>query len=247
MRLVIFLILTVLTQVGGVIYLLCWPLYRLVESKVVKKSVAAILKALSFLTIYFLLSATAIPRLAAVFGRVALPVFDNHGIQPNNIMTCLLNRHYVRRSLRDVLIDVANKQKENGASIPLRYLDAGFPFVNGWPMLPHLSHNDGRKLDLSYYYQDKESPDVLTGTPAWWGYGFCEAPVKGEVDMPCQCEQAGYKHYSILRKFWFDAWHERYNVDAGATAALIRILAAEPSISMIFIEPHLKHRWGWIM
>ncbi|MBS1593052.1 MAG: hypothetical protein JST90_01925 [Bacteroidetes bacterium] len=242
-RLIIFLLLTLLTQVGGVIYLLCWPLFYLIEKKAAKKSASFLLKPLSFLVVYILLSATVIPMLAGVFGRAALPVFGGHGIRPNNIMTCLLNRHYVRRSLRDVLIEVADKQKENGISLPLRYLDAGFPFVNGWPMLPHLSHNDGRKLDLSYYYQDKENAEALTGTPAWSGYGFCEAPVNGEVDMPCQCEQSGHTQYSILRKLSSDALHEIYNVDAGATATLIRALAAEPSVSMIFIEPHLKHRW----
>ncbi len=243
LRLIIFITLTLLTQVGGVIYLLCWPLYSLIEKKSANRALGFMLKFLSFLIIYFVLSATAIPTLAGAFGRVALPVFGSHGIRPNSIMTCLLNRHYVRRSLLNVLTDVADKQKENGISLPLRYLDAGFPFVNGWPMLPHLSHNDGRKLDLSYYYQDKENSKALTGTPAWSGYGFCEAPVKGEVDMPCQCEQSGHIHYSILRKLSSDAFHEIYNVDAGATATLIRALAAEPSVSMIFIEPHLKHRW----
>ena len=29
-------------------------------------------------------------------------------------------------------------------------LDGGFPFLDGFPLLPRLSHDDGRKLDLAF-------------------------------------------------------------------------------------------------
>lgn len=38
------------------------------------------------------------------------------------------------------------------------YLDANFPFFDGFPLLPHLSHVDGRKRDIAYYYADSMGP-----------------------------------------------------------------------------------------
>ena len=33
-------------------------------------------------------------------------------------------------------------------------LDGNFPFITGFPLLPHLSHDDGEKVDLAFYYAD---------------------------------------------------------------------------------------------
>jgi hypothetical protein len=38
------------------------------------------------------------------------------------------------------------------------YLDGNFPFLNGFPLLPHLSHSDGRKLDIAFYYSIRRAP-----------------------------------------------------------------------------------------
>ena len=35
-------------------------------------------------------------------------------------------------------------------------LDAGFPVLTGFPLIPHLSHEDGRKADIAFYYADAD-------------------------------------------------------------------------------------------
>ncbi|HKK76486.1 MAG TPA: hypothetical protein VJ953_15505 [Saprospiraceae bacterium] len=42
-------------------------------------------------------------------------------------------------------------QKE-APSLRINYLDANFPFWNEFPLLPHLSHDDGKKVDISFLY-----------------------------------------------------------------------------------------------
>ena len=51
-------------------------------------------------------------------------------------MTVLLNRNYVRPELNDLLEQVAKDLSKT--RIQIHYLDANFPFVNNFPLLPHL-------------------------------------------------------------------------------------------------------------
>lgn len=44
--------------------------------------------------------------------------------------------------------------------IRISYLDANFPFKDGFPLLPHLSHDDGRKVDIAFMYR-YQSDDSL--------------------------------------------------------------------------------------
>ena len=51
-----------------------------------------------------------------------------------------------------VLARITSVIKElNGTNIEIHYLDANFPFINKFPLLPHLSHNDGKKIDITDY------------------------------------------------------------------------------------------------
>jgi hypothetical protein len=62
------------------------------------------------------------------------------------------------------------------------YLDAGFPFINKFPFVPHLSHNDGKKLDLAFYYIDKRTWQSSNTTPSCIGYGIGEEPRPEEIN-----------------------------------------------------------------
>jgi len=91
-----------------------------------------------------------IPMIAIFFGRERIT--NSKNIAPTNFMTELLNRNYVKPELNIILQELAHKLPEG---VELKYLDANFPFFDGFPLLPHLSHNDGKKLDLSFIYEDK--------------------------------------------------------------------------------------------
>jgi len=53
-------------------------------------------------------------------------------------------------------------------------LDANFPFFDGFPILPHLSHNDGNKIDIAFYYGDPSIGQYLRGKAkspiGYWGF-----------------------------------------------------------------------------
>ena len=238
------LLLTILTQVGGIVFLICLLIYPYSAQRLHSRPAIAFAKTGIFILLYALCSMTIVPYIAGKMGRVPLPVFRSEkGIASNSLMTCLLNRHYVRKEMMQTLDRISDKMaKENGA-VSICYLDACFPFINGFPLLPHLSHNDGKKLDLTYYYTGKLSQQEVHGSPSWLGYGFCEEPTGDEVCTPCECSRRGFYQYSMLKYLVRESLHKRYEVNTTKTAQLIRIIAAEPSISMIFIEPHLKQRW----
>ncbi len=124
------------------------------------------------------------------------------------------------------------------------YLDANFPFINRFPLLPYLSHNDGKKLDLAFCYLDKRTRKVINGAPSWMGYGVCEAPEPGEENMPARCAEKGYWQYSLLKKLVSDKAHQHYLFDQERTSYLIRLLSKEKGIKKLFLEPHLKQRLG---
>ena len=115
-RALIFLILTVFTQVGGVVYLLTIRLRRWAASLLTpvtpqtaasapprgRMLLATSVRALVFIITYLAVTLLVVPLLARPFGRVPMPITRQHHLQPNNIITCLLNRNYVRPQLRAI-------------------------------------------------------------------------------------------------------------------------------------------------
>jgi hypothetical protein len=159
-------------------------------------------------------------------------------------LTCLLNRHYVRPKLKITCEEIASKlqQKYKYPRSEIRYLDANFPFKNGFPLLPHLSHNDGRKLDLSFFYLNKLGEDT-NSKPTFSGYGALEKPRKGEYNTADNCKQKGYWQYSYNQWMTFGIINQ-LDFDAERTKYLTKAFATHPNIGKVFIEPHLKTRLG---
>jgi hypothetical protein len=153
----------------------------------------------------------------------------------------LANRHYVHPELKDASLRVARKFQQE-AGIPLTYLDANFPFVDGFPLLPHRSHDDGKKLDLAFVYQKKDQ--LTTRAPALWGYGRCEGARPGEKDQARICAMQGFWQYNLLEKAASPFLGNRYQFQPEATARMIRLLTKEEDIKKLFLEPHLKQRLG---
>jgi energy-coupling factor transporter transmembrane protein EcfT len=238
---VLITVLTILSQTGGLIFLLCIPLFRFVSNKIPSKTKANTIKVSSFLFVYLLVTFTVTPLIARSFGRVALPILNNDNLKPLNIGTCILNRHYVRPELKKNLIDVSKKMHQQYPNTVVSYLDANFPFYNGFPLLPHLSHNDGKKVDIAFFYKDKND-NLINNAPSFIGYGVYEVPKNGEYNMPENCKSKGYWQYSIIEKF-IPQWNkDKMIFDKDKTKQLIQLLIEKGSTSKIFVEPHLKSR-----
>lgn len=147
---------------------------------------------------------------------------------------CALNRQYVTPELRDVVVSVAERMDARFEGTQTLVLDANFPFFAGFPLLPHLSHHDGRKVDLAFYYRDEGG--YLAGvTRSPLGYFAFE---EGPSDCP--------KRRVSLRwdMGWLQPLWPEYPLEPERMRAVLEYLVAEPRVSKIFIEPHLKQRFG---
>jgi len=177
-------------------------------------------------------------------GRVPLPLYTTRSnfLAPDIWLTPLCNRHYVVPQLRSAVKVVSLRLARQSPSIRIQYLDANFPFLDGFPMFPHLSHDDGEKLDLAFLYYDPNTGKTVDYTPALLGYGVSEQPKGGEVDIPHNCRDKGYWQYNWLYDITPQVKHDSYVFDTRRTREMITKLAAEEKIKKIFIEPHLKNR-----
>ena len=88
-------VLTVISQVGGIIYLCCLASYPFIDKKISGWLWRGLVKFSFFITIYVISIFTVIPLLAKQFGRVRLPILENNHVKPLLAMTWILNRNYV--------------------------------------------------------------------------------------------------------------------------------------------------------
>ncbi len=241
----LFIILTVVTQLGGLVYLLYKPLGDQIKKRSYSRGVSLGLRAVSFLLMMTISSLLVVPPLAKKYGRVPLPVFSNKNIslQPGSWFTILTNRHYVKPKLKQTIIEVSQELNRQYPGTKILYLDANFPFLTGFPLLPHKSHDDGEKLDIAFLYKNRSTGQRIHRTPTLLGYGYCEKPLAREYDQAAACAKQGYWQYSLLKYFAFPKAH--YQFDEQANRFLIRSIADKRTIGKIFIEPHLKSRLGF--
>ncbi len=234
-NIVFFVILTILTQIGGLIYI---PVLIISKKLNLNKRKTSLL----FTGSYLIFTLLIIPLITPLFGRSPLPIKGN--LEPQNYLTVLLNRHYVKKDLKAQLVMAAGTMNDQFPGTSVRYLDANFPFISGFPLLPHLSHNDGKKVDLGFFYTNKETGNASNASPSFIGYGVYDSPGEGETNYPKRCKTEGYWQYGFLERLVPQWKADSYTVDVARTKALLKILLAQKETSKIFIEPHLKTRWG---
>ena len=236
----IFILLTVLTQIGGLIYLLTQCVSPFILKNFKTKIVKYCTGFFCFIVLYSITTFLVIPYLAKPFGREALPLQGD--LRPLNFMTCFFNRHYVRHELKQLALDAAEEMKAKFPGTKINYLDANFPFIDKFPLIPHLSHNDGKKLDLAFYYKDAETGNNSNDNPSFIGYGVCEEPKLNEEDKAWFCKEKDYWQYSFLTKIIPQGNKNDFTFDPERTRALIVILANNNKVGKVFLEPHLKIR-----
>jgi hypothetical protein len=242
LTIILFFLLTVLTQVGGLVYLLSILTYKLTDKWTNNNYLKATYRFTSFLTLYCLTTFLIVPVIAKQLGRVPLPLTETKYLQPLNIWTCFLNRNYVRPELMQTAFEVAKQMNVKFPGTTVNYLDANFPFINKFPLIPHLSHNDGKKLDLSFCYRDTKTNEPTNECPSFIGYGICEEPRPDEKNTANFCANKGYWQYSFMTKVISQDNIQDFTFDSVKTRELVTLFATQSSIGKIFIEPHLKTR-----
>jgi hypothetical protein len=243
--LLLFVGLTLLTQVGGVVLVLAWLVAWLVFPASLQGWRRAGTVALLFLGLYAAATVWLVPPLAALGGRVALPcgAQDGRPFAAAHPIYCVLNRNYVEPRLVVLLTELSRAIDRDFPGTTTLYLDANFPFMRGFPLLPHLSHHDGRKLDLAYYYAASNGsylPSELRSPIGYWAF---EQPGPGD-SSPCS-------RSSWLTLRWdmaaLQALYPSRPMEAERTRAALAWLVSEGprlGVERVFIEPYLAARLG---
>ncbi len=235
LKLIIFFLLSILTQIGGVIYVVS---EILVSSRV---AFYRIKKFVLFIVLYVLSTFLVVPNLAPIFGREKIK--NNDLVKACSFFTIICNRNYVTPELHSTIQDIAKVSNSTYHNIELVYLDANFPFYDGFPLVPHLSHNDGKKIDISFIYQNEKGL-ITDKKPAIFGYGIYEAPKLGEYDQTKACKKKGYWQYDFAKYLTFGIANNELKLSEKATKDLLLAIVNQQKVRKVFIEPHLKNRLG---
>jgi hypothetical protein len=238
-------LLTLLTQIGGLVLLLVWSLSRLALPRAMGAWRRVAINAVLFVVAYATISVLVVPPLAALGGRVPLPcrAQPDRAFAAGSVLLCALNRHYVVPDQVVLLNELSDAIERAFPGTTTLFLDANFPFLNGFPLLPHLSHGDGRKLDLAFYYADAEGrylPAVARSPIGYWAF---EQPSANDAS-PC-----GERPWLSLRwdlNFLQDKFPDRM-LEPHRTSAALQWLLSEGTrfkVDTIFIEPYLAARLG---
>lgn len=228
-----FVILTLLTQIGGVVYLMSFVFSRRIKYSFPLKGVAA------FIIIYSLGTFVTTPMLAKLFNRERITHYNN--LRPANYMTVLMNRNYVRPEVNSYLKSVSEQLKAQNSQVCMRYLDACFPLIDGFPLLPHLSHSDGKKIDFSLVYENKQG-EIINSSKSVSGYGVFEEPRVGELNQSKACQTAGFSLYDSPKYLTLGSINDELRFSEKGTKQLMDALTQDETVDKVFLEPHLTER-----
>ena len=229
----VFIALTLLTQIGGVVYLMSFVFCSRIKRSFPLKGLVA------FIIIYCLGTFVTAPLLAKLFDRER--VVHYHNLQPANYLTVLLNRNYVSVELNNYLKDVSGDLAKRNDKIIIRYLDAGLPLIEGFPLLPHLSHNDGKKIDISLIYEN-EKGEIVNSSKSISGYGVFEAPKKGELNQTKACLKSGFWQYDYPQYITLGSINDELRFSEQGTKDLMDAFTQHEAVDKVFLEPHLTQR-----
>ncbi len=246
LHILIIALLTLFTQIGGVLWLACLPFFRQIKKKALAPFQKVFIYALFYSLLYLLATFFVIPPLAKwQCNRIPLPIFSNPHLKPHNVFYyCILNHHYVRPEMKTIAENVALKMAKKHPGAVVCYLDANFPFIDGYPLEPHFSHRDGKKLDIALHWKDAITGHSIFGTPAFLGYGACEEPSPNEVNYDEKCRMQGNWYRNLERDYLGRVDKKKFTFDETVTKEMIRLFAEEKAVGKILLEPHLKSRLG---
>lgn len=168
-------------------------------------------------------------------GLVPLPCGGDGPLRPVSRGYCLTRHNYVTPAARTALLAAAAQVAAEHPGAVVLYMDASWP-QGTRPMPPHLSHGDGREIDLAVFFQRPDGR-TLPRPPSLSGYNAFEPP-RREAERSCVGVAGPHRQPDPPAA-------RPWRLDAARTADLIRALSAERRVRRIFIEPHLKRRLGF--
>ncbi len=237
-RISVFILLTILTQIGGVVYLLALALGKMFSWN-------SRLVIFALFIVAYISASFATTYLAPLFGRHPLPclVSQTAPLKIANPIFCALNRQYVKKDLLVLLEKASGAVDARFKGTQTLVLDANFPFFDGFPLLPHLSHHDGRKVDLAFYYMDGKAgylSGYMKSPVGYWGYS---QPKKG---TKLSCTNVGF--LSLRWDFVFlQPYLPEYLIEPQRTSYLLKWLVGEGrkyGMEKVLLESHLKSQLG---
>lgn len=172
---------------------------------------------------------------APLFGRVPLPCFGAP-LRMQSAFYCVTMRNFVTPEMATVARDAAAQVARAYPGSVTLALDGGFPFLNGMPLLPHLSHDDGEKLDFAFFYTSA-SGDYLPGqtrSPVGsWAFEGADPAACPPVWLTTRWGMGW------LQPLWPDR-----PLEPERTESLIRALLADTRVGKVFVEPPLAASLG---
>lgn len=213
-----FLALTILTQLGGLALLAAQRFRR---------------KWLAFIALYAAIFVIA-QFTAPLFGRQALPCFGDT-LRSQSPIYCVMLRNFVSPEMYDTAQHAARVVATEYPGTVTLTLDGSFPFFDGIPLLPHLSHDDGEKLDFVFYYQRDGAylPGKARSPIGYWAF---------ESTQDSGCPPVW------LTTRWNFEWMQGFFPDRplepARTTALLNALLGSSAVKKVFVEPYLARDLG---
>lgn len=236
-------LLTLVTQIGGLALLVAWLAVRLCADRQTGRASRFALVSSAFAILYVAITFLVVPPLAVKAGRVQLPCFASvdRPFAAANPLFCFLNRNYVVPRLANLLEALSHDVDQAYPGTITLYLDASFPFFDGFPLLPHLSHKDGRKLDLAYAYSDRSSAYLPGETRSPIGYWAFEHPQSG-ARRPCPTDDRLTLRWDLdwLQPLWRDLTLDEERTQRTLTWLFER--GPDYGLTRVFVEPHIAER-----
>jgi len=191
------------------------------------------------MVLYLFTTFLIVPNVAPFFGREKIK--ENDLIQAHSLFYKLANRNYVRPELNKAIGKIAIEFEKQNSGIKLAYLDANFPFIDKFPLLPHLSHNDGKKIDVSLIYETTDGK-MTNNKPSVSGYGAFESPASKEYNQITICKSKGNWLYDFPKYLTLGKINNDIVFSNKGTRELVNLIVQQNEIGKLFIEPHLKTR-----
>ncbi len=225
--------LTLLTQIGGVAYVIALLATRRWRRAQLSRWRRATYLTVATVFFYTIASIAIVPPLAGLLGRERVPCSSA------TLAGCALSRTYLKPKTLALIAALDHGMTSRFPRSNVTILEGSFPFFDGFPLPPHLSHHDGRKVDLAFFYRDANGQPIASGSPSPIGYFHFQQPRAGERE-PC----AGRITPLRWNLAWLQPKEPAWVLDEERTRAMILWLKARPEVTRIFIEPHLAGRLG---
>jgi hypothetical protein len=239
-------LLTILSQVGGIILLLWLVIFRFFKEKLRNPWLRRGVNIGGFVIFYLFFMFVIIPPLARIQDRVPLPFSKSGALVPVSYWTAIFGRNYIKSEGRDKLETIAAAFEKKYPQLKVKYMDCNYPFrfkvkgdENTWileGLFPHITH-DGAKADIALVYND-EQENASNLTPTAFGYGSSVDPHPWETCTPCLCEKKNWT-YSFMYK---NLPKTAYSLNNSISTDLIKIFDGNLPYT-IFFEKHLQERF----